>query len=280
MANLPSDLEKILQEETEFEQPVSEAVAQKMGSSINALIDAVGDPIIYNTSGSFSYVVPANVTRITFHGCGAGGGGGGGKSRSTGVTGNGGQGGKGAEPKTVRIPVTPGQTLSITIPVGGAGGLGELNGTPATNGSAGGATTVTGTGVNVYFAGAEGGIAGQNSVGTSDWLPYGSTSGGGLGGTGSPGSAGSAGVRSSYAAGGTAGGSGAPNGGGGGGGGASIGAGGNGGNGVNSGTPNVGTAGTKGGGGGGGGGNGDASAGADGGDGGAAGSGYLELYLR
>jgi hypothetical protein len=87
-----------------------------------------------STVGVNSFVVPSGVNALDVKLTGAGGGGGGGHA-----TGGGGGGG-GASPETdwISLPVTPGSTLTVTIPAGGAGGA------VGANGSDGGITTLTG----------------------------------------------------------------------------------------------------------------------------------------
>jgi hypothetical protein len=104
----------------------------------------------YSTAGVFNVVVPAGVTLIKGWlrggaGGGAGGGGGGGTRDIAFFRGAGGGagGGSGANAKTESfppIPVTPGDTLEITVGTGGAGGAAGAGGTGGaadTNGSPG-----------------------------------------------------------------------------------------------------------------------------------------------
>lgn len=167
----------------------------------------------FSTSGS--YVVPADVTLLKVIGIGPGGGGGGGH---TAVGGGGGGGGGSSLPMTQFIAVTPGETLLITIPAGGVGGVAGSDATAVTsnlvirrtvggtaifavpsgaggskgtvtNGGAGGAcgtTTVIGAGgATGVGAGANG--TGVAAVDTGLWRIHG---GGGGGAGGGPSSAG------------------------------------------------------------------------------------------
>ncbi len=114
------------------------------------------------------FIVPLGVTQIYVSGCGGGGGGGGtGGGNSTGswVT-SGGGGGGGAAQFVIRqpFPVVPAQTLTITI--GGAGSGGASGGVAGNGqpGTAGGNTTLVGTGVSLILAGGGGG---QPSLGVT-----------------------------------------------------------------------------------------------------------------
>lgn len=92
----------------------------------------------YTTPGTTSFVVPANVTSIKAECWGAGGGGQGG-------SGAGGGGGEYAREDT--LAVTPGETLTIVVGTGGAGGPGGVGGP----GSAGGSTAVKRGTINLVF---------------------------------------------------------------------------------------------------------------------------------
>ena len=102
------------------------------------------------TAGTFSFVVPNNVTLLSAYLQGAGGGGGAGNSSYRGT-----DGGPGAIGKAVYsndILVTPGETLTIVIGLGG--------GTPG----AGTATQILRSGTVLFTA--AGGAAGYNSTST------------------------------------------------------------------------------------------------------------------
>lgn len=101
--------------------------------------------ISYNTPGDYTFTIPNGVTSITVSGCG-GGAGGGGSDAGANYNGNGGAGG-GSNIISQTITVTPGQVLSITVGAGGAGGGVYASGT------AGVASTVSGTGVSFSAAG-------------------------------------------------------------------------------------------------------------------------------
>lgn len=210
-----------------------------------APLQVLGTPA---TAANTTFTVPATVIVAYFEGIGGGGGGG-----ATGTGGlAGGGGGAGAIARGQWFDVLPGETLTVTIGNGGAGGT--FAGAP---GASGGTTTITGSfgSFNLYGGNAgagSGGVGGQSGV-----LQYAS------GGSGAPtvGGVGVGGAASLSHAGSTGGGTN-----GGGGGGSSSYASGGAGGAVNS----PGGAGGTGGGGGGGGYN-------TGGTGGTGGSGYLRI---
>lgn len=163
MVDLPSELEKIQQEETEFEGPVSEALAQKIGKDINGLIDGINSFQEFTANGT--YAVGANIQKAFLKIIGGGGGGGGGGfSQETGIgpsdaAGGGGGGGEGAVPHVYIVPLVPGEVLNIQIGAGGAAGPG---GNSPANGGNGGATIVTGTNFTITVPGGLGGTRGEN----------------------------------------------------------------------------------------------------------------------
>lgn len=155
---------------------------------------------IYSSSGT--WVRPASVSAIYLSGVGTGGGGAGGGFSADG-------GGGGAGMSVYRYPVsvesiTPGQSVTVTVPAGGAGGAGGLaggNGQAVTFGSllslAGGAGG--GTGAFIYTGGLSGGGIGTDYLGLEDGTfalvagyALGSGFGDSGGGGGSPGSGGGA----------------------------------------------------------------------------------------
>ena len=91
---------------------------------IDAALDS-GVTALYSSSGNFD--VPAGVTSITVEAWGGGGGGGG---RANSGAGGAGGGGGGAYARGT-IPVTPGQSYSVTVGAGGPGGAaGDNDGGP------------------------------------------------------------------------------------------------------------------------------------------------------
>lgn len=250
-----------------------------------------------------TWVVPTGVSSITVLAAGGGGGGGGGGGCNGGVSGGGiggsGSGGQGAQPKFMNVDVTPGQTLTITVGSGGsAGSAGTTAGLGGGNGGTGGTTTITGTGLNLAFAGGLGGLGGDFGVSSAP-APSGSARGdqslplidrpgsgaGGAGATaGNPSGVGGTGSRSILATGGAGGassaGGGDPNSGGGGGGGAGFSNGGSGASGVSGVSGLSGGAGSTSAGGGGGSGGANAGGNVNGGAGGVGGTGKVEIYYN
>lgn len=112
------------------------------------LIEAnIGGVKIFDTAGSFSFVVPPHVTRIKVTAAGGGGGGG----YNTGAGGGGGGGGSCIYKRP--FTVTPGETISITI---GAGGVAAgTSGSGSSNVGLAGGTTVIGN--LISLPGGEGG---------------------------------------------------------------------------------------------------------------------------
>jgi len=277
MAEIDSNIDKILEEETDFQSPVSEQLATKFGANINAIID-LATASEFTTSGT--YDVPDQVTTVLVIGAGGGGGGAGGALATFGQNSNGGGGGSCAIPIIRIIDVDPLEALGVSVGAGGAGGAGAVAVAPGagTNGSN---TILTSTQGTYTFLGGLGGdrssdttaFATRNTANARKYLsPFVAALGGN---TSFSTFAAEAGEDSVYSSGGTAGvtdtGSGIFKGGGGGGG-ASIGGGGAGGNGINVGNGGAGGNGSLGAGGGGGG---CARTSYVGGVGGSGGSGYV-----
>lgn len=110
-------------------------------------------------TGTFSWVVPRGVSRLLAAGCGAGGGGGGGYGTGTALAAGAG-GMAGLSVLDLPVFVTPGSTLTITCPDGGAGGA------VATDGGVGGATIIAGVHARSPFAQ-------PHSLSTSIYIPGG-----------------------------------------------------------------------------------------------------------
>lgn len=122
---------------------------------------------VFDTPGNFTYVIPAGVTSISAVAVGGGGGGGDGLYTYSNqfndvMCSAGGGGGGGALAYTNNIPVTPGQTIYITV---GAGG--STNG----NGAAGGNSFVSTTSTSQASAvvAARGGSGGSRAVTVSSF---------------------------------------------------------------------------------------------------------------
>lgn len=157
----------------------------------------------YTSSGTFTFTVPAGCTSISAVCIGGGGGGGGSDARSEGM-----QGGAGGALCYGTIPVTPGESLTVTVGNGGNGG-GQGN-----NGSNGGNTSIT-RGATALLT-ANGGNGGQErSTGSNGQSTYtigatvtnsGGGNGGGCNGSASTGGSGGGGAGGYSGAGGTGGG--------------------------------------------------------------------------
>jgi len=111
----------------------------------------------YNTSGTFTFTVPAGVSSIIVECWGAGGGGGGNSTTADGAGGGGG----GAYSRSV-LTVTPGN-FSLTVGAGGAGGSGG-NGTDGGDTWFGSSTTILAAGGKRGYA-PSGGAAGVSGAG-------------------------------------------------------------------------------------------------------------------
>lgn len=124
---------------------------------------------MYNMPGTFSWTVPAGVTKILISGCGGGGGGGGsGGGSSTNRSGGAGGGGAGKAQLPTLRSVTPGTTLSITIGAGGNGGARGSSGSGnGGSGGNGGNTVVTNMpGGTLTLQGGGGGGGSKSSSGS------------------------------------------------------------------------------------------------------------------
>lgn len=151
--------------------------------------------------GSGTWVVPARCYSIDVFGVGAGSGGAGGGGGYSGGTGSGGGGfgGFGGARAFVRLPVIPGETITVTVGAGGTGGAGGAAGSPGApgnNGADGGATIITASasGWTVKVPGGNGSLtSGPIVLGTT-------TRGGGAGAVAGAGAAPTAGVTFSLSA--------------------------------------------------------------------------------
>lgn len=155
-------------------QPLDKTLTDLSGKDVAAILEYLGlrnvahsQMTTYLTAGTFTFTVPDGVYRIKCRVIGGGGGAGGSASDKSG--GGGGAGGY-AEGW---IDVTPGQTITITVGIGGSGG------TAGNFGVSGGLSSVGG------FMSASGGAYGDAGGG--------GTGAGGFGGTGTGGSVNSVG---------------------------------------------------------------------------------------
>lgn len=144
---------------------------------------------------STSIVVPAGINAIIVSGVGAGGGGGAGASGAS--SGGGGGGASGHALQGTLFGVTPGETLTLVIAAGGAGGS-----SVGVGGTTANLSSVSGSFGDVFLWGGAGGSPGSGSSGGAGGVSQtigGSTSApGGAGGAGAspaPGAAGSNSIR-------------------------------------------------------------------------------------
>nr|WP_315180340.1 T9SS sorting signal type C domain-containing protein [uncultured Flavobacterium sp.] len=111
----------------------------------------------FNSDGTF--VVPAGVTSLTVKAWG-GGGSGGGATNAGNMIARGGSGGGGGAYASATITVTPGESLSIIVGVGGAKAL------AGQNGNSGGNSTITGFTSSIFASGGSGGIGNIDGAAT------------------------------------------------------------------------------------------------------------------
>lgn len=159
MADLPDSTIKINDIEVAQDAPITEQLWRKVGGAINYLLDFGFQFEEYTTVGSHSFVVPATVRFVFVSGCGGGGGGSAGYPSSS--DGSGGSGGSAASGSVgLYLPVTPGDTIGITIADGGNGSSAVIStpfGSSLWAGQDGGDTIVLLNGSVVYrFKGGRG----------------------------------------------------------------------------------------------------------------------------
>lgn len=112
------------------------------------LVPVANGIISFQTTGAYIWIVPAGIYKIVVEAWGAGGGGAYGTTARHG-------GGGGAGGGAIKVfSVSPGDTVSMFVGIGGAGGI-----SPGGNGGVGGDTTVTVNGVTITGLGGEGGYA-------------------------------------------------------------------------------------------------------------------------
>lgn len=108
-------------------------------------------------TSSGTWTCPAGVTSVILIGCGGGGGGASGEAQST----RGGGGGGGAIQQTSYAQVTSGNIYTVTVGAGGTGGTSNSNPSTFINGNDGSPTTVSFSGVNIFYANGAGGAQGN-----------------------------------------------------------------------------------------------------------------------
>lgn len=156
-------------------------------------------PVVYDSAGSYNYIVPDGVFRIAVSAA-AGGGGGGNYSNSIE---NGGGGGGGEAVFNKILSVTPGETINITV--GSGGSYGNRNGSDGNDGNNtifGSYFTLSGGkgGKNRGTPGEGGGEGGGSGGGNGEDPKHGITGGGGKSSNGGGGSLGNGGVSSTDSA--------------------------------------------------------------------------------
>lgn len=140
---------------------------------------SVGTTVTYTVAGTYTLTVPAGMTRMRLLLNGGGGGGGGGSTRSGGAGGGG-----GATTATLTVTVAPGNTYTLVVGAGGAGGAIMDYPYSVAYPSAGAGTTVTS--LLTAGGGAAGGILDSSLGGDGGWISaYGLNGAGPGGGRGS-----------------------------------------------------------------------------------------------
>ncbi len=159
-----------------------------------AAAEPVVNPVVLNSDDT--YTVPAGPTVVKIEAIGGGGGGGKNDNKAGGVGGN-------AAVVTTYQPVVVGDTLTVTIGLGGVGGAGSSgsgglggasggsggNGSGKKAGGGGGSTWVMGTDVEIIAGGGGGGGGGATSAGTVGGAGGSGQSDSAAGGNGTQGSA-------------------------------------------------------------------------------------------
>lgn len=158
----------------------------------------VGAEALFNTPGTYSWVVPAGVTNLTAIEMGAAGGGGGyGLPSPFDVAGTlavGGGGGAGEHRRKTNISVTPLETLTIVVPSGGAVDTNALAGQASFPG--GNAQVLRGATIIMQANGGSGGVKMTSTIGNT--AAGGAAGSGGFGGTLTAGSNGGNGTISPH----------------------------------------------------------------------------------
>lgn len=141
----------------------------------NNILTSLSDAQSWSKNQTIAFTVPAiGVNELIIEGSGSGGGGGGGGGSGA-TRGQGGAGGAGATPQRMRVNVTGGQLLNALVAFKGLGGTAGA-GTPTAggNGGDGTASTLTGSGVDLYFPGGSGGLGGaaNSTTATANTTTY------------------------------------------------------------------------------------------------------------
>lgn len=156
----------------------------KSSSDIKAVVPAYTEKS-WTTPGTYTWTVPAGVTKVKAEVAGAGGGGGGGcqKQDNDGVWNTTGRAGKGGNGELLNeyISVTPSENISIIVGAGGSGGhYTRVGVTVGSAGSSGGASICK----NITARGGGGGSRAVMSPSYTDGVSYGNGGNGGTAGSG------------------------------------------------------------------------------------------------
>lgn len=197
MANIPSSMQYLNDIEVAQDAPITEALMNKLGGTVNALIDLnIGSGLQFTTSQTWSVPVEF-VGRVLV--IGSGGGGGGASANSTGA----GNGGFGAEISFFYTDLVFGSSIPIVIGAGGGTGSAGQNssfGSHSFYGAPGGVVSTGNYPANPrrpHFHGGYGAITSAAGI-VGDFSPYenggaaGAAGGGGGGGTNGGGGGGGA----------------------------------------------------------------------------------------
>jgi hypothetical protein len=155
------------------------------GSTRQLFYPESSSPTVYTIAGTYSYVVPLGITSVNASVTGGGGGGGGGGYGTGGEqSGSGGGGGSGYTTTGSSIAVTPGETLTVVVGVGGLAGDSHYSRSAIGNGGNGGVSTLSrGMSTLLTAAAGNGGTGGYENTTVPGGTGY-NNGGNGLGAVG------------------------------------------------------------------------------------------------
>lgn len=135
--------------------------------------------VTYSTPGSFTFTVPAGVTKLRVEVAGGGGGGGGADGKSAGKGGNGGSGAK----TNTTFAVTAGANVAVVVGAGGSSAFKKNNGGTGGTSKAGSVSARGGNGgtYGYYLDESDGEKDVRNRYDGTNGTSYGSGGAGGLG---------------------------------------------------------------------------------------------------
>ena len=135
--------------------------------------------VTYSTPGSFTFTVPAGVTKLRVEVAGGGGGGGGADGKSAGKGGNGGSGAK----TNTTFAVTAGASVAVVVGAGGSSAYKKNNGGTGGTSKAGSVSARGGNGgtYGYYLDESDGEKDVRNRYDGTNGTSYGSGGAGGLG---------------------------------------------------------------------------------------------------